>query len=80
MSSIARVALGMLNFQMSKLLVKRRKGGIPLESSGAFGDLAAEKELYIKKEDGPLLLVDLENVIVFWYFPNFIGGGQQVCF
>ncbi|KAF8595551.1 hypothetical protein BDV93DRAFT_564252 [Ceratobasidium sp. AG-I] len=60
----------------SKFVLAREKHKVPMEGGSPFGKLA-EEELNLSVADGPALLVDLDDVIVFWYFPEFIGQGLQ---
>lgn len=48
-----------------------------MEGGGPFMDLGKEK-IELKEEDGATLLVDLDDTIIFWYFPGYIGQGLQV--
>lgn len=70
--------VGVLNFRMSEFVLAREKHKVPMEGGGPFGNLV-EEEVNLTVADGPTVLVDLDGVIVFWYFPRFIGQGLQVC-
>jgi hypothetical protein len=64
---------------MADFLEHRRKDKIPLVGGHPFGELRKET-IKLKACGQPTLLVDLDEVIVFWYFPGFIGTKNQVWF
>jgi hypothetical protein len=66
-----------LNFRMADFVAQRVCGKVPLEAGGPFGALA-NHETRLTLSDGPRLLVDLDNVWVFFYCPAFMGKGLQV--
>jgi hypothetical protein len=50
---------------------------VRMEGGGPFPGL--EKEVVsLTVAGGAAVLVDLEGVVLFWYFPNYIGQGLQV--
>lgn len=71
------VQIGVLNFRMSEFVAAKRRGAVPMELGGPFQKLA-EEEIKLSVKDGPTALVDLEDAVVFWYFPRYIGKGLQV--
>ncbi|KDN35630.1 hypothetical protein RSAG8_11425, partial [Rhizoctonia solani AG-8 WAC10335] len=65
-----------LPFRMSHFMQDRGKGNIPMDLDHPYGELAKHKTR-LKASDRPTLLVDLDDVVLFWYFPGFIGNGTQ---
>lgn len=62
---------------MRDFLLEKQKSNVPMEGGGPFPGL--EKEvLNLTIAGGAAVVVDLEDVVLFWYFPNYIGTGLQV--
>lgn len=51
--------------------------GIKITNGGPFGDLHREKTV-LRAQDGPRLVVDLNEELVLTYLPGLIGKGQRV--
>ncbi|KAG8691125.1 hypothetical protein FRC11_006610 [Ceratobasidium sp. 423] len=66
-----------LDFRVSEYVQARERGQVPLQNGGPFQQLKFERTV-LKASDGPRLVVDLDDVIVFFYFPRHIGKGMQI--
>jgi hypothetical protein len=62
---------------MSSFVEQRRNMKVKLTNGGPIEALA-ERETRLRIEDGARLLVDLDDVVVFFYFPRFTGKGLEV--
>ncbi|KAG8721215.1 hypothetical protein FRC08_014948 [Ceratobasidium sp. 394] len=66
-----------LPFRMSDLRRARdSSSGVKITNGGPFGDLHREKTV-LRAEDGPRLVVDLDEEIILTYLPGLIGKGLR---
>ncbi|KAG8721965.1 hypothetical protein FRC08_008359 [Ceratobasidium sp. 394] len=66
-----------LPFRMSELRKARDSSkGVPIQSGGPFGRMG-ETETILRAADGPRLVVDLADEVVYIYLPGIIGSGLQ---
>jgi hypothetical protein len=72
-----RPTLVKLPFQVSEFVAARERGVVPVTGGAAFGTLAGEPRR-LEAQGGPAVVVDLDDVVILWYFPNFLGSGLQV--
>ncbi|KAG8733770.1 hypothetical protein FRC10_012143 [Ceratobasidium sp. 414] len=63
-----------LPFRISDFVKMRERGEIPVEGGGPLKELGGQITR-LKAADGPAVVVDLDGVAAFWYFPGFIGKG-----
>ncbi|CUA74728.1 hypothetical protein RSOLAG22IIIB_11443 [Rhizoctonia solani] len=66
-----------LPFRMSKFLKKKNAGEIPVSELHPPYDGLVNHKTKLQASGTPKLIVDLDDIVVFWYFPHFIGTGTQ---
>jgi hypothetical protein len=67
-----------LNFHWSDFMQERQNKNVKLTHGEPFRQLA-QMEVILRACDGARIVVDLDGVVVFCYFPSFMGKRTQVC-